>query len=98
MPISKSAKKALRSSEAKREKNLVLKVKLKKAIKKSTAETLNEAYSTIDKSVKRHLIHRNKAAHLKSQLAKKFATGAVASKKTVTKKKSNKTTKKQKNK
>lgn len=34
-------------------------------------EALPEVVSMIDKLAKRHIIHKNKAAHLKSQLTKK---------------------------
>ena len=74
MPITKSAKKALRQSRSRREKNLVWKEKLKKAVKSAietkTPATLSEAYKTIDKSAKVGLIKKNKASRLKSKLAK----------------------------
>jgi small subunit ribosomal protein S20 len=92
VPISKSAKKSLRSSETKAKRNLVLKAKLKTAIKKTTSENLSSVYSTIDKSAKRGLIHKNKAARLKSKLAKSVKDGAAP--KVVKKQSKPKTTKK----
>ena len=41
MPISKSAKKALRTAQAKRQRNITLKTKLKKTIKKASATNIN---------------------------------------------------------
>lgn len=72
MPIIKSAKKALRSSEKKRLANEKFKKELKEVLKKTNSKNLNLAYSKLDKAVKKHLMHRNKAARLKSRLAKKF--------------------------
>lgn len=74
MPITSSAKKALRQSLARRQRNLaqtkLLKEALKKFKKSPTGELLPLAYQRIDKAVKNHLLHRNKAARLKGQLAK----------------------------
>jgi ribosomal protein S20 len=36
-------------------------------------DSLTEAFSAVDKAVKRNLIHKNKAARLKSQLSKLVA-------------------------
>ena len=41
--------------------------------KENAIKALNEAVSTLDKSVKSGLIHKNKAANLKSKLAKRKA-------------------------
>ena len=79
MPITSSAKKALRQSRAKRERNLVWKEKLKKAVKAAVAsktpETLSQAYKIIDKSAKIGLIKKNKASRMKSKLAKLLKQG-----------------------
>lgn len=72
MPISKAAKKALRSSTKKHQQNNLFKQNFKKIIKATNVKNLDKAYSAIDKACKKHLIHRNKAARLKSRLAKKF--------------------------
>jgi len=72
MPISKSAKKAFRSSERKRAHNLIWEQKLKKSLKKVDKNNAREVISLIDKTAKNHLISKNKAARLKSRLAKKF--------------------------
>ena len=74
MPITSSAKKALRQSEGRRARNLVWKTKLKEALKTSEKEkspaALSVAYKIIDKSAKKGLIKKNKAARMKSRLAK----------------------------
>ncbi len=80
MPITKSAKKALRSSSNKSLFNLRRKtkmVKAQKAVKKAvvakagdTKSVLASAYQAIDKAMKRGVIKKNTAARRKSQLAK----------------------------
>lgn len=74
MPILKNAKKALRSAERKTTYNTQLKSKLKTALdsvkKSKSAEQLNVAFSRLDTAVKKNIIHRNKAARVKSQLSK----------------------------
>jgi small subunit ribosomal protein S20 len=74
MPIIKSARKrvkvaekaAIRNSKTKRQ----LKTSLKSLSKKATAETFRDSQSAIDKAAKKHVIHKNKAARLKSRAAK----------------------------
>lgn len=88
MPITKSAKKALRSAKAKTIRNLILKTNLKKTISSASAENLSKVFSTVDKAVKRNLMHKNKAARIKSRLSKQIGSGKVAAKKSATKKKS----------
>lgn len=74
MPIIKSAIKKLRKDKKRtalnRQKEKTLKEALKKAIKTPTAQNVQKATSLIDKAAKNHLIHKNKAARLKSKLAK----------------------------
>jgi small subunit ribosomal protein S20 len=74
MPILSSAKKALRSSERTAAVNRLVKAQLKTALDKvkakPAADSLSNAFSRIDKAVKRNLMHKNKAARLKSQTAK----------------------------
>ena len=74
MPITSSAKKALRQSESRRVRNQAWKEKLKEAVKKAALEksppSLSAAYKAIDKSAKKGLIKNNKAARMKSKLAK----------------------------
>lgn len=74
MPITKSAKKALRRDQRRRKINLKVKTPLKKALKSArkspTLKSLSKAFSWLDQAVKKNLIHKNKAARLKSRLAK----------------------------
>jgi len=93
MPVTKSAKKALRTAHRRHAENLVLKEGYKKAIKevkkavaagsKEVATLFSQAQSTLDKAAKRDGIHPNKAARLKSRIAKQMAAepAAVAPKK-----------------
>src|SRR3990167_6037005 len=72
MPVIKSAIKKLRKDRKREKENDTLRAKLERAIRtarKSPAKT-NEAYSVIDRAVKRHIIHQNKAARLKYPLSK----------------------------
>jgi len=84
MPITSSAKKALRASLRKRVYNLArldnLKTivkeikKLAVAGKKSEAVALlSKAYKAIDKAAKGHTIHKNTASRKKSRLSKLVA-------------------------
>jgi small subunit ribosomal protein S20 len=74
MPILQNAKKALRVSKRKAAVNRPVRSRLKTAVdavkKKAKNSSLSSAFSAIDKAVKRNVIHRKKAARLKSQLAK----------------------------
>lgn len=74
MPLLQNAKKAARSSEKKRSYNQRVRSQMKTAIdavkKSPTLQTVNQAFSSIDKAVKRNIIHSNKAGRIKSQLSK----------------------------
>lgn len=81
MPITKSAKKALRVSRRRRVINLRVKHSYKDAVRdvRKTAthvttearkNTLSQAYSKLDKAAKKGIVHKNKASRLKSRLAK----------------------------
>jgi len=77
MATHKSAIKRIRSSETKRLRNRYQHKSARTAIKKlrnadkAEAEKLYpEVISKIDKLVKKNIIHKNKAAHLKSSLTK----------------------------
>lgn len=78
MPITKSAKKSMRVSRSKRTRNINQKTKLKEILKHANEKNLSQAYSLIDKASKKHLVHKNKAARLKSSLAKKFGSTKTA--------------------
>ncbi len=80
MPITKSAKKAVRGSARKRVFNERNKRAMKEAIKKvektvnsdkkDAAKLLSEAYAAIDKAAKRGVIKKNTAVRKKSRLTR----------------------------
>lgn len=73
MPIIKSAIKKLRQDRQREAHNRAIKKKFKEAIlafrKKPTLANLSVASSQLDKAAKRHIIHKNKASRLKSNLS-----------------------------
>ncbi|MBI5421120.1 MAG: 30S ribosomal protein S20 [Parcubacteria group bacterium] len=82
MPNTTSAQKALRQSLTRRAKNITKKIAMKTAIKKlvqtkdktEKVGSLSLTYKSIDKAAKSGVIHKNKAARIKSRLAKKSNT------------------------
>ncbi len=81
MPITKSAKKALRQNKRRRAKNVkqsrslkdeikALKKLMAKKDKKGANEALPKVYKSLDKAAKTNLIKKNTAARLKSRLTK----------------------------
>ncbi len=78
MPIIKSAQKKLRKDVKRTVANRSIKTTLKKALKESTThptpENVSLAYKAADKAAKRHLIHKNKAARIKSAISKLLGT------------------------
>lgn len=74
MPVTKTAKRALRVSKKKRKSNLLLLSKLEtlvRAAKKSKSkEKILAASSYADKVAYKKAIHKNKAARIKSALSK----------------------------
>ena len=82
MASTKSAKKRIRQAKKRtlindryREGIKKLKKQIRKAIEKKEPvkkikELLKEFYSIVDKAAKRHVIHKNKAARLKSRITK----------------------------
>jgi len=81
MPITNSAKKALRQNNKRRVHNIVYKKKMKALIKKArtlVAENKKEdakkllpaIYKTLDKTAKVNIIKKNTASRMKSRLAK----------------------------
>jgi len=82
VPITKSAKRALRGSSKKKKSNVQKKIVLKKTKKdflkliegdkiEEAKKMLPKAYKLLDKAAKVNLIKKNKAAREKSKLAKK---------------------------
>ncbi len=72
----KSAKKRVLVNKTKKDQNLpiksTMKTEVKKAIKNPSEETVKEAYKRIDKAKASGIIKKNKAARLKSRVAKKL--------------------------
>ena len=84
MPITQSAKKALRQSLKRRERNLLYKDKVKKLQKQAKAlissgktseakEILPQVYKILDKAAKVGVIKRNTAARKKSRITKQLS-------------------------
>jgi len=81
MAITKSAKKAIRQSERRRQRNLVYKNKIKQLRKEIVSLVQNKKideslkilplfYKIVDKAAKKGVIKSNKAARLKSRITK----------------------------
>jgi small subunit ribosomal protein S20 len=84
MPIIKSAKKRVKVAKKATIRNSKTKRSLKSALKafiaKPAAGSHSAAQSNLDKAVKKGLVHKNKAARIKKQLAAKAkATGVKPS-------------------
>lgn len=76
MPVTKSAKKALKQDRRNAIFNLRIKKRLREVLKtfsqKPTREGLSSAYSVLDHAVNSNVIHKNRAARIKAKLAKKL--------------------------
>lgn len=81
MPIIKSAKKRVRTARKATIRNKNTKRSLKLALKafssKSTDKNHKSAQSAIDKALKKHVIHKNKAARLKARASKKAKLAGI---------------------
>jgi ribosomal protein S20 len=93
MPIIKSAKKRVKTANKAAVRNSKTKRNLKGALKifakKATPKSHSAAQSNVDKAVKKGVMHKNKAARLKKQLAAKAKADGVkhtGAKKTAAKK------------
>ncbi|PIZ75097.1 30S ribosomal protein S20 [Candidatus Peregrinibacteria bacterium CG_4_10_14_0_2_um_filter_38_24] len=84
MPVIQSAKKQMRQSLKKRERNTPVRTELKSVFKKmlqfikdgkieEAEKFMTKAYSVIDTAAKKNLIHKNNAARKKSRLARNLA-------------------------
>ena len=73
MPVTKSAVKKLNQDKLRHKRNLIAKNLAKEAVKKylekPTEKLLREAYSALDRALKKNIYHRNKIARLKSSLS-----------------------------
>ena len=78
MPQHKSAKKRLKQNVRQRLRNRGYRTELRKAIKLAREDGghVGAAQSETDKAVRRGIIHANKAARLKSRLARRHQTAA----------------------
>ena len=78
MPITKTAKRALRSSKRKEGFNKKIKrevdIAIRQAKKTRSKKDVVKAVSLTDRAQKKNIIHKNKAARIKSKLSK-FASG-----------------------
>lgn len=78
MPVTKQARKKVRQDKRK----LVFNLRVKKALKKTltafrknpTQGALTKAYQALDRAAKTNVIHKNRAARLKSRLSKKLGS------------------------
>lgn len=86
MPLLKHAKKKLRQDKKRTIANKRVKVTYKSQVKDAkenpTLESISAAFSSVDKAVKKQIIHANKAARIKSGLSKLAPAGAAGEKKT----------------
>ena len=77
MPVIKSAKKKLRKDRKREIANKNLKTLFKKSVKIAektpTEANIRKVVKIIDKTAKKNIIHKNKAARIKSKLAKLIA-------------------------
>ncbi len=77
MPVTRSAKKALRQNKRRHARNLVQQKILKETIKKykksPSTEALSAVYQQLDKAAKNNLLKKNTASRLKSRLTKLLA-------------------------
>ncbi len=74
MPVTKTAKRALRGSKRKEIVNKItlskLEVAIKLAKKNKSQKAIESAVSLADRASKENTIHKNKASRIKSQLSK----------------------------
>ena len=88
MPQHKSAEKRIRQTETKRVRNVTKRTRLKTAIKnvrgaenvESAQQELGKTIATLDKMAVKGIIHKNKAANLKSKLTRMINRKSEASK------------------
>ena len=74
MPVTKTAKRALRSSKRKEASNKILvsrlEIAMRNAKKSPTNKNISHAVSLTDIAAKNNIFHKNKAARIKSRLSK----------------------------
>jgi small subunit ribosomal protein S20 len=89
MPIIASAKKRVRTARKATVRNSKTKRSLKSAIKlfakTPSTKSMSSVHSELDRAVKKGVIHKNKAARIKSNAARKAKSGGVKPAKSVKK-------------
>ncbi|MEK7591972.1 MAG: 30S ribosomal protein S20 [Patescibacteria group bacterium] len=74
MPITRQANKKLRHDKKRTKQTMAIRTHVRNLVKdlrKSPAKkALNAVFQALDKATKTHIIHKNKAARLKSRLSK----------------------------
>lgn len=74
MPITRQAQKKMRSDRTRTRRNRKVGETLRQAVKNArkspTAKTISRAFRELDRAAKKHVIHDNTAARLKSRLTK----------------------------
>lgn len=88
MPIIKSAIKRAKQEQVRRKRNNVTRNRLRNSLKefntlaakkdKKAGEKLSAAYSAIDTAAKKNVLHKNKAARMKAQVAATAKEAGVA--------------------
>jgi small subunit ribosomal protein S20 len=77
MPIIAQAAKKLRHDRKRTKQTMAVRESLRTLVKSMrktpTSKTLTQVFQALDKAAKRNIIHKNKAARLKSNLAKLIA-------------------------
>ncbi len=78
MPVTKSARKALKVAARRKSENDVIRASVRKAVKAvrlgGKEAGLDKAQSALAKAANKHVIHKNKARRLTSRLAKLTST------------------------
>lgn len=103
MPVTRTARRALRKSQYKQARNKIVRAKIKNVVKEvkkavdgkkevDNQTLIKKLAKTLDKAAKDNVIHKNKAARLKSRLTQKL--NLVKGKTTVKKAPKGKTKKK----
>jgi len=73
MPVIKSAIKKLRRDKKQEKENNLFRASVEKAVKEATKSPTQKAagaaFSLVDKAVKKNLLHKNKAARIKSKIS-----------------------------
>ena len=89
MPITSSAKKAMKVAARRHEENLTQKTALRRTLKDArkanlsrtaSVEMISKAQSSLDRAVKSNLLHKNTAGRLLSRLVKSQAATAPKTK------------------